>query len=65
MKNDHILNAKMNAAFQAPLALRELKIYAPTLSKFPKSIGRLMHIEKIVVERSKLNSLLEELCHLW
>ena len=48
---------------QVPLELRELTIYSPLL-KFPKSIGQLKHIEKIVVQRSDLKSLPEEFCQL-
>eukprot|EP00253_Pinus_taeda_P009561 PITA_09561 len=57
------LKTLWQAESQAPLELRELQIAAP-LSKFPKSIGRLMHIEKIVVMSGKLESLPEEFCNL-
>eukprot|EP00253_Pinus_taeda_P001263 PITA_01263 len=55
------------AESQAPLELRELHVYAP-LSMFPKSIGRMKHIEKIVVtcmsDLIHLKTLPEEFCHL-
>jgi len=44
---------------QAPLQLGELNISAPLL-EFPKSIGKLTHLEKIVVEYSHLTTLPEE-----
>eukprot|EP00253_Pinus_taeda_P015740 PITA_15740 len=53
---------------QAPLKLRELNIIAP-LSAFPKSIGQLQHLEKIIICRPHfhgipLQSLPEEFCYL-
>lgn len=53
---------------QGPLLLRELNIRAP-ISKFPKSIGQLKHIEKIVVNYSSFGTLTfqtlpDEFCHL-
>lgn len=53
---------------QVPLELRELNIDSPLL-EFPKSIGQLKHIEKIVVtyglpEFIELRALPEEFCHL-
>nr|ABR17027.1 unknown [Picea sitchensis] len=55
------------AESQAPLELRELNVYAP-LSMFPKSIGQMKHIEKIVVtcmpDLIHLKSLPEEFCQL-
>eukprot|EP00253_Pinus_taeda_P016207 PITA_16207 len=52
---------------QAPLQLRELNIFSP-LSRIPKSIGQLKHLEKIVLGRQvdtlPLKSLPEEFCDL-
>jgi hypothetical protein len=54
----------MSIALQAPLQLRELTIDSPLL-KFPKSIGQLKHIKKmVVVQLSNLKSLPEEFCDL-
>jgi Leucine-rich repeat (LRR) protein len=49
--------------FQAPLQLRELNIDA-SLLEFPKSIGQLMYLERIVAERTDLTTLPEEFCNL-
>jgi Leucine-rich repeat (LRR) protein len=47
---------------QAPLQLRELEIYAP-LSNIPKSIGKLKHLERIVIEgKVNLTQLPKEFC---
>lgn len=52
---------------QTPLELRELIIHAP-LSEFPKSIGQLKHLKKIVVDFptmfTHLKTLPEEFCNL-
>lgn len=56
----------MNIVWRAPLELQELHVCAP-LSMFPKSIGRMKHIEKIVVtcmsDLIHLKTLPEEFCH--
>lgn len=71
MKNLRVLDVKGNKFLwrgksQAPLELRELNISAPLL-KFPKSIRKLKHIEKIAVDYrgiGHLTALPEEFCDL-
>jgi Leucine-rich repeat (LRR) protein len=71
MKNLRVLDVKGNKFLwrgksQAPLELRELYI-SSSLLKFPKSIGQLKHIEKIVVDFrgiGQLKALPEEFCGL-
>eukprot|EP00253_Pinus_taeda_P031903 PITA_31903 len=51
---------------QPPLQLRELNIYSP-VSDFPKSIGQLKYLEKIVVDYDgtvQLKTLPEEFCYM-
>eukprot|EP00253_Pinus_taeda_P005269 PITA_05269 len=51
---------------QPPLQLRELNIYSP-VSDFPKSIGQLNYLEKIVVDYDgtvQLKTLREEFCYM-
>jgi hypothetical protein len=48
---------------EAPIKLRELNIFA-SLSGFPKSIGLLKHLEKIVVQPLTAITLPEDFCHL-
>eukprot|EP00253_Pinus_taeda_P001684 PITA_01684 len=49
--------------FQAPLQLRELHIDAP-LSKVPKSIGKLKHLEKVFLKTRCLKTISNEFCNL-
>eukprot|EP00253_Pinus_taeda_P034915 PITA_34915 len=51
---------------QAPLELRELTVhcYDSPLFEFPKSIGQLKHLEKIVVNSRRLELLPKEFCDL-
>eukprot|EP00253_Pinus_taeda_P019593 PITA_19593 len=49
--------------FQAPLQLRELHIDAP-LSKVPKSIGKLKHLEKVFLKTCFLKTISNEFCNL-
>lgn len=72
MKNIRVLEVVGNKLerlwrYQAPLELRELNISAPLL-KFPKSIGQLKHIEKIVLNYPPilvhLKTLPKEFCRL-
>eukprot|EP00253_Pinus_taeda_P019269 PITA_19269 len=49
--------------FQAPLQLRELHIDAP-LSKLPKSIGKLKHLERVFLNTCYLKTISNEFCNL-
>jgi Leucine-rich repeat (LRR) protein len=66
MKNLRVLEVRGNklqhlwhAEHQSPWQLRQLDIVSP-LSKLPKSIGRLRHLERIVLKESKLKTLPDE-----
>lgn len=49
---------------QAPLQLRELKIWAPSFSNFPRSIGQLKQLEKITIFQALIKTVPEEFCDL-
>jgi Leucine-rich repeat (LRR) protein len=58
-----VLKTLWQSKSQAPLQLRELVINSP-LSKLPKSIGQLKHLQLIILGRSNLKALPEEFCYL-
>lgn len=49
---------------QAPLQLRELKIWAPSFSNFPRSLGQLKQLEKITIFQALIKTVPEEFCDL-
>lgn len=49
---------------QAPLQLRELNIWAPSFSNFPRSIGKLKQLEKIAIYDALIETVPDEFCDL-